>query len=251
MYPLVETFLSVYQIAVHWRRDLPQHPPLSEVIETLVAAIWGGDLRATLGAGERSLRDELLGWLLKSSPHPGILIDDTDVLTPAVSPTAEGGVLVDVRNRINLPCDSTAWTADVIGRAYGVLAKCKFDDYNDTFKTLITFLKIVQSDFAAFCDVRGYERPAFWFKLNNASRTKPHSFSGRPSIMAAIEQEMRRRAVARELEPTLSSEALKLEAWAKQAYPGQQGPKSGSIKNALRSVYWELCREIEKPKHET
>lgn len=66
------------------------------------------------------------------------------------------------------------------------------------------------------------------------------SFPGRPSLMASVEQEMRRRASAGELLPSLQNEAAWLSQWADINHPGQQTPTEKTIKNTLRYVYRSL-----------
>lgn len=66
------------------------------------------------------------------------------------------------------------------------------------------------------------------------------SFPGRPSVMAAIKREMKRRAEANELLPTVTEESRYLEGWAERNFPGQETPKWKSIKNALGSTYRSL-----------
>ncbi|MBF0294531.1 MAG: hypothetical protein HQL96_05020 [Magnetococcales bacterium] len=66
------------------------------------------------------------------------------------------------------------------------------------------------------------------------------SFSGRPSVMPAVIQEMKRRAEAREMLPVLSREAKHLADWIKQEMPGQQTPTPKTIENALRALFKEL-----------
>lgn len=63
------------------------------------------------------------------------------------------------------------------------------------------------------------------------------SFPGRPSIMSAIRIELRKRADAGELHPTLSKECAYLAEWAFKKFHGVQVPKQCSIENALRADY--------------
>ena len=76
----------------------------------------------------------------------------------------------------------------------------------------------------------------------NAAAAGSVGFPGRPSVMAAVKNEMERRAatVPPMLESTLAAEADALESWAKILMPNAQTPKSKSIKNALRSTYGHL-----------
>jgi hypothetical protein len=72
------------------------------------------------------------------------------------------------------------------------------------------------------------------------SMSGARSFAGRPSLMRAVEQEMRRRAKQGELLPTLGRECGALQVWAAEKFQGQQTPTAKAIENGLRDVYWEL-----------
>jgi len=240
MYPLADESLTPFEIARHWSRDLLQHPPREEVLQTLLDAMWKGELQATLGPGDQSTHERLLR-ILAAESHPGILIyDDPMSLPPVTSPTADGGVVVDMRKHIYLPRDTAAWTPEVISDACGALARCELNDYDDSTRSIFASLGVTKEDFGMFCDARGYERPAFWFGRDGATGPKSASFPGRPSIMRAIEIEMRRRANAGQLAPQLRDEAQALQDWAKYTHADQQVPGVGAIENALRSVYRQL-----------
>jgi len=148
--------------------------------------------------------------------------------------------VVDIRERIYLPRDTAAWTPEVISDACAALAKCELEHYSNFIKTILGGLTVTQMDFGMFCDARSYEHPAFWFGRGKAPASKSASFPGRPSIMRAIETEMRRRANAGQLAPQLRDEARALQNWAKYTHTDQQVPGVGAIENALRSLYRRL-----------
>ncbi|MBF0422164.1 MAG: hypothetical protein HQL73_04150 [Magnetococcales bacterium] len=81
-----------------------------------------------------------------------------------------------------------------------------------------------------------------WFQTGEAVHPPQPapSFPGRPSLMAAVEQEMHRRASNGELLPSLQKEAAWLAEWTDINHPGQQTPTEKAIKNALRHVYRSL-----------
>jgi hypothetical protein len=66
------------------------------------------------------------------------------------------------------------------------------------------------------------------------------SFSGRPSVMFRIEEEMRRRAASGTMESSLKREAEQLHSWAALTIKDHQVPQPGSIANALRRSYLQL-----------
>src|SRR5262249_31881769 len=248
MYPLAEESLTLLEIARHWARDLPQRPPWKEILHTLLDAMWKGELQATLGPGDRSTHERLIRILATVESHPGILIyDDPINLPPIARPTPDGGAMVDIRNRIYLPRDAATWTPEVISDACAALAKCELDDYGDSIKPTLAGLNVTKENFGIFCDARGYERPAFWFGRGKAPTPKSASFPGRPSIMRAVETEMRRRANGGRFAPQLRDEARALQDWAEHTHAEQQVPGVGAIENALRSVYRQLRGHAGRP----
>jgi hypothetical protein len=73
------------------------------------------------------------------------------------------------------------------------------------------------------------------------------SFPGRPSIMLAIREELKRRAENDALEDSLQRECLYLEAWAKRIFPGIQVPRKRSIENAIRHEYHKYASMVKYP----
>jgi hypothetical protein len=63
---------------------------------------------------------------------------------------------------------------------------------------------------------------------------------GRPSMMPKIEAEMRRRAAAGQLRPTLSVESKVLASWAQTTHPDEHPPRAKSIQRRLGRLYQEL-----------
>ena len=71
---------------------------------------------------------------------------------------------------------------------------------------------------------------------------------GRPSVMSAIAQEMRRRAQRGELRDRITPECRALRAWAEQHVQGEHIPQVDSIRKALSDLYQSLREEINKEK---
>lgn len=69
---------------------------------------------------------------------------------------------------------------------------------------------------------------------------------GRPALAKhLIEDELRRRAAAKSLEPRLSLEAEALLEWLKVTYPSASRPTAGTIENNIRAEYTRLKRPTE------
>jgi hypothetical protein len=239
MYPLRDNSLPLAEVAKHWARDFPQRPPREEIEDQLLPSAWKGRL-VVLGGNDMPLTLEALLRIVSIvESHPGILIvRHPDALRPDETKLPDGSVLVDAATRVYLPVDDALWTADIVAAACADLAQCKISDYDaSVVRPIFEELEIRRDDFAAFCDALGYERPPFWF---GTPRSTPRGFPGRPSMMAQLQRELRRRADQGLLEQELGAEAKALHAWAKRAFAGQQIPGFKSIENGLRTIYWAL-----------
>jgi hypothetical protein len=99
---------------------------------------------------------------------------------------------------------------------------------------------ITRDELDDFCEKEGHwPRPVFWF----GGEVRPPSFPGRPSIMAAIVQELEKTARAGELQPTLAAQARTLNKWAKDVFPGAHTPTPKTIENGIRGYF----RSLKKP----
>lgn len=99
--------------------------------------------------------------------------------------------------------------------------------------------ELIDRDFIErFNDKQIWKLPKFWF----ADLPTGPSFPGRPSIMSAIVQQLEQRSQQGEMLDTLAAESRALEAWAKDAHPGQQTPTTRSIENGIRTAYNQLKR---------
>ncbi len=96
-----------------------------------------------------------------------------------------------------------------------------------------------------FHDKQLWKLPDFWFK---DLPTGP-SFAGRPSVMAAIVQELEERARRCELAPSLAEQSRQLSDWAQQKFPGKQTPKPESTANGIRMVYNAVRRDYPPEAH--
>lgn len=93
---------------------------------------------------------------------------------------------------------------------------------------------LVDRDFIdSFHDKQIWKMPSFWFD----QRVGEPSFPGRPSVMTAIVQELRRRHENGEMQPTIAAESQALSVWATNRFQGQQTPTDRSTANGIRMVY--------------
>ena len=75
----------------------------------------------------------------------------------------------------------------------------------------------------------------------NISRSVSHGISWEADFARVLlTTELRRRAEAELLEPTLAKEAAALRRWANDTHPSVSTPSLGTIENSIRSIFWEL-----------
>lgn len=99
---------------------------------------------------------------------------------------------------------------------------------------------ITRDELDDFCEKEGHwPRPVFWF----GGEVRQPGFVGRPSIMPAIVQELKKTAEADELQDSLAAQARTLHAWAIGVFPGQQTPTPKAIENGIRGYF----RSLKKP----
>ena len=97
-------------------------------------------------------------------------------------------------------------------------------------------LRVARLRFRAAAEIRSEQAPATVEDIEPGPR-RPR---GRPSIMAMIKAEMRRRAARGQMEPTLRREAEVLAIWAQQQFAGRHVPKPKSIEKRLGHLYRQL-----------
>lgn len=90
-----------------------------------------------------------------------------------------------------------------------------------------------------FHDKEAWKLPDFWFKDLPFSP----SFPGRPSVMAAIIQELRERALREEMAATLAAQGRVLSDWAKARFPAKQTPTPKAVENGIRLVFNTLKKD--------
>jgi hypothetical protein len=144
-------------------------------------------------------------------------------------------MIIDTTTYVVLPSDDSNWTDDIVETAYRELATMSFEDFHDLLKPGLRALSTTRDELGRYCAMKGYDLPRFWFR---ATKERPVSFGGRPSVMRQIRAEMARRAARHVLAPKLRDEVKALLIWA-DANIGKdrQLPKPPATENALRDDY--------------
>ena len=132
-----------------------------------------------------------------------------------------------------------------VAAAATVLGGAEEGDFSEIFLAAVLPLELDRDEIADWCTAKSQPPPRFWF---GESQEKKIGYGGRPSFMAEIKLELRRRAEAGSMDPMLREESESLALWAEDHAPGT-APQAKSIENAIRDLYWTLhARHLKKHK---
>jgi hypothetical protein len=175
MYPLPNDRLTFAAVAHHWRRFVEGSPTAEELSDLLLAGFWRGELILRGGNGATplvreaalgALRDTIVGAQGIDQATVDLAFwaeDEAGELGPRERWQADGGVEVDLRTRVRLPAPED-WSAEILDAAFVHLAEVGLDRLPRTFRAAIERQQVLKADFARFCDLNDYKRPAFWFR---------------------------------------------------------------------------------------
>jgi hypothetical protein len=167
MYPLTDPVLRLKNIAKHWSRDLPQHPPPDEILDSLIGAMWRGELQIDLlVAEEESLeaRRYLLRLLRRSDRHPRLILVNDETDAPQLVTTGEDGMIhVRISKVVIWHADPALQTDLMFDAACATLATAGLADYGPLARSVLPLLLVGRNAFGAYCELTQRRMPGFWF----------------------------------------------------------------------------------------
>jgi hypothetical protein len=164
MYPLSDPSLTVWAIAEHWSRSLPQRPPPDEILSLLIQAFWTGKIELLQAAEVPLSQRQMLSLIHLSAEHPGFTVYcSLSAVPPEVEPQPDGGVVINPP-AVVLPREEAEWSEAIIAAAAGVLATIPFDGYGHLQLPALAAYMIDRDQFGVYCDEHGFDRPSFWFR---------------------------------------------------------------------------------------
>jgi hypothetical protein len=175
MYPLPNDRLTFAAVAHHWRRFVEGSPTAEELSDLLLAGFWRGELILRGGNGAMplvceaalgALRDTIVGAQGIDQVAVDLAFwaeDEEGELGPCERWQSDGGVEVDLRTRVRLPATPEDWTGEILEAAFAALAGVSLKRLPFNFRVGVDAQQVLKADFARYCDLNGYFRPAFWF----------------------------------------------------------------------------------------
>ena len=151
MYPLNDTHLCLGDLSNHWVRDLSQAPPVGEVFDILIQAMWQGDLDVRLpnaADGDACVRKRLLDACRISDNHPRLIFvnEGTDAPSSCIE-HPDGSVSVNLARCVIWRANDEA-NSSRFQDACLVMSAAKFNDYADIIKVTLTLLFVQRDRFA-------------------------------------------------------------------------------------------------------
>jgi hypothetical protein len=160
MFPLSADKLSFLKIADYWSRE--SRASQNELLAQLEAAWWLGEI-----VGNSAItRLQFLKNMYQSRHEPDmqsiVFVTQSDAGPPTDTPLADGGVIVDVRPRINVPGETDAWTEDSCNDAFQELARLPSQQYFPQLSYSICYIDLTYEEFFGWARSRGFDLPGFW-----------------------------------------------------------------------------------------
>jgi hypothetical protein len=236
MFPRSEEKLSFLKIAEYWSREI--RPPASrdELLASLEAAWWRGEL---VGESPRT-RLQLLKIMFSSRESPSyqgiVFVAPNDPGRPVIAELEDGEVGVDVSPRINVPSEADDWTEDTCAAAFSQLAEAPSLQHFPIVSPVLASIELTHEEFFQWIEARGFDAPKFWKRVSAADLSDYRTGApGRPSSSQLVEAELDRRISEGTRSSSVTEEAKLLADWLKKNYPKlpQMTPKT--IPNKFRS----------------
>jgi len=212
IFPTSADKLSFSVLANHWSEE--SGASQKKLLSHLEAAWWVGEIRGN------SDRLQLLKQMFERRYElylPVVFVTPDDAGPPVATPGEAGGVLVDVRPRVEVHRESDNWTENSCDEAFKALATFPSHDYYPLFSLSIHFIDITREEFFGWIRTRGFDVPMFW-KMNEP----PSSRGAAPKREGSGEEDQK--------QTTRSPLKRDLEAAYEQRIESYQGKKAPSRK---------------------
>jgi hypothetical protein len=233
MFPLSEEKLSFLEIAKYWSREI--RPPASrdELLATLEAAWWRGEVVGKSPRTRLQLLQIMFG-LRESQSYQGIVfVTPNDLGRPVGTGLKDDEAkVVDLSPRINVPGETDHWTEDACAAAFSELARAPSVQHFPIASPVLASIELAREEFFTWIERRGFHAPTFW----NAANVSEYRTGapGRPSSSHLVEAELDRRISSGTRSGSAAKEAESLADWLKSTHPKLPPMTKKTILNRFR-----------------
>jgi hypothetical protein len=249
MFPLSEKQLSLLKIADFWAREIDPGASKKELLALLESAWWLGEI-----TGNSALtRLQYLCNMFNSREHPAwqavVFTTQYDDGPEASFPLASGGVVVDIRPRINVPGDTDSWTEDSCQTAFKTLATLPSYEHFPLLSSGLPFIELTVEEFFGWIEKRGFDPPKFWKRIAtvdvaqasessiNLRATSTFPFSGKGAKKRAVQWAFKSLISSGVIPPGMTSQQRNDRILAKLRDEGHKSlPDKRTIERAIKDL---------------
>ena len=169
--------LAISDVARFWSREPGTIFSQAEIVDTLIRAIWRGDLTIVPPAGHSprsgDYRRSLLAAVVGVHSHPGLLfVLPEDDVEPVETELPDGSVLFDLRERISWAAHGDEPSDAMAQAAFVALASLDLDAYDEAVVgPILHGLSIDRDALRIYCEGGGISLPRFWFPKESQTRS--------------------------------------------------------------------------------
>jgi hypothetical protein len=199
MLPLTADKLSFREIAKFWSREIHPHASRDELVDTLEAAWWRGEVVGTAATTRLQLLRSMFAQRASPSFEGIVFVTPDDAGRSAVTERANGEVWVDVAPRITVPRETDQWTEESCAGAFEALAKSPSREHFPALSVSLHFIELTREEFFRWVKRRGFYVPTFWRdqaapeSLNDGTGNKKPKLTSKPPLKKDLEEAYKQR----------------------------------------------------------
>jgi hypothetical protein len=235
MFPRSEEKLSFLKIAEYWSREIQPPASRDELLTSLEAAWWRGELIGKSPPTRLQLLQIMFGSRESQSYQGIFFVTPNDPGRPVTTELKDGAVEVDLSPRIIVPYEADDWTEDSCAAAFSRLAEAPSVQHFPIVSHVLASIELSPEEFFRWVEASGFDVPKFWKRdsAGNASEYRTGA-PGRPSSSQLVEAELDRRAASGIRSSSATKEAEYLAGWLKITHPLAPQMSAKTILNKLR-----------------
>ena len=162
MFPIAKAVLSFREISDYWSREINPRVSRKELLHTLEAAWWLGELRGDSVDSRLQMLQKMF-TAMRHRDDLGIVFVIGNSPGPLPIQLPDGSYTADVRQQIRVPSTNIdTWDESSCREAFQALAeKCSLDSYPE-LAVGFAWISLSYEEFITWCEKRGFPDPTFW-----------------------------------------------------------------------------------------